>query len=67
MKNTHVSGTYKELFEGEYENVIQCLNVNFESARKETFNCLQLSMSNCRTIEESIRNYVAVEELTGDN
>ena len=40
MRNTPVSGTYSNLFEGEQENVISCLNVNYESTRKETFNCL---------------------------
>ena len=40
MKGTSVSGTYNQLFEGVFENVIKCLNVDFESTRKETFNCL---------------------------
>lgn len=44
MRNTAVSGTYSNLFEGELENVIKCLNVKFESSRKETFNCLQMSI-----------------------
>jgi ubiquitin carboxyl-terminal hydrolase 7 len=40
MRNTKVNGTYSKLFEGISENVIQCLNVDYESSRKETFNCL---------------------------
>jgi len=54
MKGTPVSGTYGNLFEGVFENVISCLNVNYESSRKETFNCLQLSMKECNNIEDSI-------------
>ena len=67
MKGTHVSGTYSQLFEGLLENVIQCYNVNYESTRRETFNCLQLNVKDHRTIEQSIEAYVASEELTGDN
>ena len=40
MRGTPVSGTYSNLFEGELENVVQCLEVEFESSRKESFNCL---------------------------
>lgn len=69
MRDTPVSGTYSNLFEGESENVIQCVNVDYESSRKEKFNCLQLSLNGQEpiTIEESIQNYVGSEDLTGDN
>ena len=33
MKGTKVSGTYTQLFEGVFENVISCINVNYESSR----------------------------------
>jgi len=45
MKGTPVSGTYSNLFEGELENVIRCTNVEYESVRRESYNCLQLSIS----------------------
>ncbi len=67
MRGTPVNGTYSNLFEGVSESVIQCINLDYESSRKDTFNCLQLSMTDSNTIEESIRNYVKSEELTGDN
>lgn len=67
MRNTPVNGTYSNLFEGVSENVIQCLNVEYESCRRETFNCLQLSMTDSDTIEQSFQNYVKAEELVGDN
>ena len=44
MQGTEVSGTYANLFEGVFENVIQCIDVQFESSRKEKFNCIQLSL-----------------------
>lgn len=68
MRGTAVSGTYSNLFEGELENVVRCENIDYESSRKETFNCLQLSISEeCQTIEGSLRQYVQAEELTGEN
>lgn len=70
MQGTEVSGTYANLFEGTFENVIQCMHVEYESSRKEKFNCIQLSLPDNQepcTIEESLRSYVQAEELTGDN
>jgi len=40
MEGTDVAGTYKKLFEGKLENVIKCINVDFESKREEVFNTL---------------------------
>lgn len=58
MRNTPVSGTYNKLFEGELENVIECININYESTRKETFNCLTLTLGGNDqqkiTIEDSL-------------
>jgi ubiquitin carboxyl-terminal hydrolase 7 len=71
MQGTRVSGTYARLFEGEFENVIQCLNVEYESSRKEKFNCIQLSLPDNHTdpitIEDSFRKYVESEDLAQDN
>lgn len=68
MRGTPVSGTYSNLFEGELENVIRCTNVEYESVRRESYNCLQLSISQENTtIQDSLKRYVEAEELTGDN
>ena len=40
MQNTEVQGTYKSLFEGKLENVVKCINVEFESTKEEVFNTL---------------------------
>lgn len=55
MENTEVEGTYKSLFEGKYETVIKCLNVNYESTKDELFSTINLSVKGNDTIEESIR------------
>ena len=67
MEDTEVQGTYKNLFEGKLENVIKCINIDFESTREEVFNTLQLTVQGNKTIEDSIRQYVAQEKLEGDN
>ena len=68
MQGTPVSGTYSNLFEGEFENVMKCMNIEYESCRKEKFNCLQLSIGNEQeSVEESLQRYVEAEELVGDN
>ena len=42
--------------------------LNYESCRREEFNCLQLSLGQgVSTIEDSIRQYVASELLEGGN
>ena len=67
MQDTEVQGTYKNLFEGKFENVIRCIDVEYESIREEVFNTLQLSVKEDSTIEDSIRTYVSAENLDGDN
>ena len=58
MKNTEVQGTYNNLFEGKLQNVIKCINVDYESLRDDVFNTLQLSVKGNASIEDSIRQYV---------
>lgn len=67
MKGTDVQGTYKNLFDGKLENVIKCIDVDFESSREEVFNTLQLSVTGLDTIQDSLKQYVAQEKLEGDN
>ena len=67
MEGTDVAGTYKRLFEGKIESVISCDQINFESCKEEVFNSISLSVKNNESIEDSIREYIAVEELNGDN
>jgi hypothetical protein len=56
MLGTPVSGTYANLFEGAFENVVKCMNINYESSPLEKFNCLQLSVNDeCESIEDSLK------------
>lgn len=72
MKGTPMDGSIKRLFEGEMENYIECIDVDYKSRRNETFYDIQLNIKGergqeLRTIEESLRDFTAEETLEGDN
>ena len=51
LKGTPEEKVYRNLFTGEKENVIKCLNIDYESATKESFTVLQLHLQESNTIE----------------
>jgi len=72
MKGSAMDGSIKRLFEGEMENYIECIDVDYKSRRNETFYDIQLNIKGERqqelkTIEESLREFTAEETLEGDN
>jgi ubiquitin carboxyl-terminal hydrolase 7 len=67
MQNTPVQGTFNRLFEGHMQNVIKCINVDYESCRDDTFNTIQLRVRGNATIEESVKQYIQEERLDGQN
>ncbi|KAG8145440.1 hypothetical protein E2320_011973 [Naja naja] len=60
MKGTCVEGTIPKLFRGKMVSYIQCKHVDYRSERIEDYYDIQL-------IFESFIDYVAVEQLDGDN
>ncbi|CAA2970001.1 ubiquitin carboxyl-terminal hydrolase 12-like [Olea europaea subsp. europaea] len=67
MKRTVVEGTIQQLFEGHHMNYIDCINVDYKSARKESFYDLQLDVKGCKDVYASFDQYVEVVPLEGDN
>lgn len=67
MKNTAVDGSIKALFEGEYENYIECLDVDCTSRRRENFYDIQVDVEGVLSLEESLERFVEEEILDGDN
>jgi ubiquitin carboxyl-terminal hydrolase 7 len=67
MAKTSVDGTMKYLLEGVCKNYIRCINVNYESSRKETFYDLQLNVKGCTDVYKSFDQYIEEETLEGDN
>ncbi|KAM7265127.1 hypothetical protein ACFE04_002810 [Oxalis oulophora] len=66
-KGTVAEGTIEQLFEGHYQNSIACINVDYESTRKESFYVLPLDVKGCRDVYASLDKYVKVECIEGDN
>ena len=70
MKNTPVQqaeGYIENLFTGQMENFIRCINVPFKSTRPEVFYDLGLVVKGMKDIYESINAYVALEIMDGQN
>ncbi|ELK30388.1 Ubiquitin carboxyl-terminal hydrolase 7 [Myotis davidii] len=67
MKGTCVEGTIPKLFRGKMVSYIQCKEVDYRSDRREDYYDIQLSIKGKKNIFESFVDYVAVEQLDGDN
>ena len=67
MEKTDQKEVMRQLFEGTCTNFIKCINVNFESSRKEPFYDLQLNVKGCKGVAESFDQYVLEEILQGEN
>ncbi|CAH0482166.1 unnamed protein product [Peronospora belbahrii] len=67
MKHTRVDSAIPKLFEGKVRSFVQCVNVDFQSFRDESFYDLQLDVKGCKDLMQSFRKYVEVELLDGDN
>uniref|UniRef100_A0AAV1U0R9 ubiquitinyl hydrolase 1 n=1 Tax=Peronospora matthiolae TaxID=2874970 RepID=A0AAV1U0R9_9STRA len=67
MKHTKVDSAISKLFEGTVRSFVQCVNVDFQSFRDESFYDLQLDVKGCKDLMQSFRKYVEVEILDGDD
>lgn len=46
---------------------MSCINVDYESSREEDFWDIQLTVSGMRNLDDSFKDYIQVETMTGDN
>eukprot|EP00891_Asterochloris_glomerata_P000046 jgi/Astpho2/46/Aster-07498 len=67
MKNTRVQGAISHLFEGHTQSFVECVNVEYKSARKETYMDLSLDVKGCKNVYDSMEQYTKVELLEGEN
>ncbi|KAH0475822.1 MAG: hypothetical protein KVP17_001178 [Porospora cf. gigantea B] len=67
LKGTPEEGLVEALFEGEFEQVIECTDVEFVSRRKETFSDIQLDVKNIPNLIEALKMYTEIEVLEGEN
>lgn len=57
----------KELFKGKIESYIKCINVDYESKRKEDFFELQMEIKDALNVEDSLEILLKAEDLSGAN
>lgn len=62
-----MQGTVNRLFQGQSQMFVECINVDYSSRRDESFLDLQLNVKGCASLEASLRQYVEVETLDGEN
>ena len=55
------------LFEGRMKSYIRCVNIEYESSRLELFYDIQLVVKGMKTLQDSFKDYIAEETLSGDN
>ncbi|CDJ37602.1 ubiquitin carboxyl-terminal hydrolase, putative [Eimeria tenella] len=67
MRGTPAEGSVKAMFEGEMETYVECLHVDYKSARKEAFEDINLDVQGCSGVRESLQRLVVPELLEGDN
>lgn len=67
MKNTVVEGTIEKLFEGHVMNYIDCIDVDYQSTRRESYQDLALDVKGCPDLYASLDKFIEVERLDGEN
>nr|AAF01440.1 ubiquitin carboxyl-terminal hydrolase [Schizosaccharomyces pombe] len=67
MKGTEVENALNDIFVGKMKSYVKCIDVNYESSRVEDFWDIQLNVKGMDTLEDSFRDAIQVETLTGDN
>ncbi|TDL15584.1 cysteine proteinase [Rickenella mellea] len=55
-----------KLFVGNMKSFVKCVNVNYEAARTEEFNVIQLHVKGMKNLRDSFRDYVALDTLHGE-
>ena len=59
--NKDISDKFYSIFQGEYNNYIQCLDVDYRSNRVDTFQDIQLSVYNVSNLMDSLHQYFEAE------
>ena len=67
LEGTLLENSIASLFRGEYVNYIRCVNVPFQSLRKEVFYDLSMQVKGCASLIESFEKYIEPEEMNGAN
>jgi ubiquitin carboxyl-terminal hydrolase 7 len=66
MKGTPVENTLPDLFVGKMRTYISCINVDYETSRTENFWDIQLNVANNRSLDDSFKDIIKVENMNGE-
>lgn len=67
MLGSPVQNRLNSLFVGAMKSYVKCVDVQYESSRVEPFWDIQLNVRGLQNLQESFKNYVEPELLSGDN
>ncbi|CAZ81196.1 unnamed protein product [Tuber melanosporum] len=67
MKGTEAENSLTKLFVGKTKTYIKCINVDYTSERIEDFWDIQLNVRGFKNLDESFKDYIAVETMDGEN
>ena len=67
FKGTKANETFNYLFEGKTENIIKCIDYDFQSVKEEKFNDIQLNVKGCNNIYESLNEFTKEEILDNED
>eukprot|EP01022_Parablepharisma_sp_SALTPOND_P021003 TRINITY_DN3979_c0_g1_i1.p1 TRINITY_DN3979_c0_g1~~TRINITY_DN3979_c0_g1_i1.p1 ORF type:complete len:937 (+),score=121.48 TRINITY_DN3979_c0_g1_i1:2238-5048(+) len=67
LKGTEYENVFAKLFQGRIKSCIRCVDVDVASEKEETFSDIQLNVRGCKDLYESFEQYIACEDLIGDN
>ena len=67
FKGTKANEIFNYLFEGTTENIIKCIEYNFQNKKIEKFNDIQLNIKGCKNIYESLNEFIKEEILDNED
>jgi ubiquitin carboxyl-terminal hydrolase 7 len=67
MKGSVFENALPELFRGRSRTNLACINVDFESNKKEEFWDISLNIRKNKTLDDSFKDYLQSETMEGDN
>ena len=67
MKGTEAEKSLEKLFLGTTKTYISCINVDYESSRREDFWDLQLNVRGIKSLQGSLEDYIKEETMEGEN
>lgn len=67
MKGTEAENSLAKMFVGKTKTYIKCINVDYSSERIEDFWDIQLNVRGFKNLDESFKDYIAVETMDGEN